>query len=100
MKSLHIACFAVPLLVGLGAMLGCAPTTGPDTQPETTSPETCQAISFSDLIGQPVSRIDSERLPHNRRIVFASSQGLSFNEADRLTILVSSTGRITQVRCG
>lgn len=100
MKPLNIASFVVPLLFGFGAMLGCAPTSGPYTQPETTPPETCQAISFSDLIGQPVSQIDSKRLPRNRRVVFASSQGLSFNETDRLTILVSSTGRITHVRCG
>lgn len=100
MKSLNNARFVVPLLLGFGSMLGCAPTTDLETQPESSSPETCQAISFSALVGQPVSRIESERLPRNRRIVFASSEGLSFNESDRLTILVSTTGRITQVRCG
>ncbi|MDX2236331.1 MAG: I78 family peptidase inhibitor [Hyphomonadaceae bacterium] len=68
--------------------------------PASGAEDTCNAAAFAALVGQPESAIDRAALPAGARVIAPNSMVTQDYRPDRLNIYVSTTGRVSSMRCG
>ncbi|RMC36580.1 I78 family peptidase inhibitor [Paracoccus alkanivorans] len=88
----------LPLISGL-ALAACEPETESSTAPTLDLPQNCGAEVLQDLVGQPKSALDSQKLPAGTRIIGPEDAVTADFRPDRLNIELNGDDRIEKIGC-
>ena len=80
------------------AALVTAACTGPRQLPLTPGPDTCNAMAYQHLLGQP--RAAADGLPQPKRVYHITDMITMDHRPDRLNVILDDSGTIGEISCG